>query len=228
MPTPSPDIPDQKSPQATNPGSDGLVREVLDPDSETLNPSGGEPTPVPLDYAPDATPEVQPPPGEVRAGGRLARLGRLIGLDRAIIFTVLARGWSAMAAAVTIGLILKYLTPVEQGYYSVINPLVSIQIIFELGFSFVILQTASHESAHLHIAPDGTITGPARERGRLSSILQKALRWYTTAAVLLLVVLLAGGRLFFQRVSSHPNQQVVHWQGPVDPRCPCDHLYLPG
>ncbi len=173
-----------------------------------------EPTPVPLDYAPDATPEIHPPPGTVSPGGWLARAGRLIGLDRAIVFTVLARGWSAMAAAVTIGLILKYLTPVEQGYYFVINPLVSIQIIFELGFSFVILQTASHESAYLHISPDGTVTGPDRERGRLSSILQKALRWYSMAAVLLLVVLLLGGRLFFQQVSSQTNQQPVHWAGP--------------
>lgn len=182
--------------------------------SPAWNAPSGELTPVPLDAAPDATPAVQPPNGLVRPDGWLARAGRFIGLDRAIVFTVLARGWSAMAAAITIGLILKYLTPVEQGFYAVINPLVSIQIIFELGFSFVILQTASHESAHLHIAPDGTITGPDREFGRLASILQKALRWYTGAALALLVVLLAGGRIFFQQVSSHPNQQPVHWAGP--------------
>ena len=179
-----------------------------------LTAPSGEATPVPLDYSPDATPEVQPPQGTAKPGGWLARVGRLIGLDRAIIFTVLARGWSALAAAVTIGLILKYLTPVEQGFYSVINPLVSIQIIFELGFSFVILQTASHESAHLHIAADGTVTGPEREMGRLASILQKALRWYTCAALVLLVVLLAGGRIFFQQVNSHAGQQRVHWAGP--------------
>lgn len=175
--------------------------------------SGGVPAPVALDYAPDATPEVQPPQGVAEPVGVLARFGRAIGLDRAIIFTVLARGWSTLAAAITIALILRFMTPTEQGYYSVINPLVNVQIIFELGFSFVILQTASHESAHLHIARDGTITGPDREQGRLSSILQKALRWYSCAAVALLVVLLAGGRLFFQQVSSHSPQH-VNWLGP--------------
>jgi O-antigen/teichoic acid export membrane protein len=178
--------------------------------------SEAELTPVPLDYSPDGTAEVQPiqpPPGTFSSTGLLARLARAVGVDRAIAFTVLARGWSAMAAAITIALILRYMTPVEQGYYSVINPLVNVQIIFELGFSFVILQTASHESAYLHIGKDGSITGPDRERGRLSSILQKALRWYSFAAVALLLVLLAGGRWFFIGVSSH-SPQAVHWQGP--------------
>jgi len=186
---------------------------MMDSRSALTAPSG-DATPVPLDYAPDATPEVQPPQGMAAPGSWLARAGQLIGLDRAIVFTVLARGWSAMAAAVTIGLILKYLTPVEQGFYSVINPLVSIQIIFELGFSFVILQTASHESAHPQIGEDGSITGPEREMGRLASILQKALRWYTSAAVVLLVVLLVGGHVFFKQVNSHANQQPVNWVGP--------------
>ncbi len=158
------------------------------------------------------------PDAEREAAAELPRSGvlrllRMLGVDRAVAFTVLARGWSALAAAITITLILRYMTPVEQGYYSVINPLVNIQIIFELGFSFVILQTASHESAYLQISADGTVTGPDRERGRLSSILQKALRWYTSAAVVLLVVLLSGGRWFFLGVSAHTTQ-VVHWAGP--------------
>jgi hypothetical protein len=126
---------------------------------------------------------------------------------------VLARGWSTIAAAITIALILKYMSPTQQGYYAVINPLVNVQIIFELGFSFVILQTASHECASLRIGRDGTISGPDREFGRLASILQKALKWYSCAAVVLLVVLLAGGRTFFRDVSSHTVEQVA-WRGP--------------
>jgi hypothetical protein len=176
--------------------------------------SGGEATPVPMDQMPDGTAEVQPPSGLISQTGLLAKIARLVGLDRAIFFTVLARGWSAIAAAITIALILKYLTPTQQGYYTVINPLVNVQIIFELGFSFVILQTASHECAYLHVTRNGTITGPEREIGRLASILQKALKWYTCAAVVLLVFLIFGGKLFFEQVSSHPGEQPVAWMGP--------------
>ena len=177
--------------------------------------SRSELTPVPLDYAPDGTAEIQPPQGTFQSESLLARLGRLIGLDRAIVFTVLARGWSALAAAVTITLVVKTLSREQQGYWGVINPLVGIQIIFELGFSFVILQTASHESAHLHISRDGVVTGPERERGRLSSILQKALRWYASAAVVLLIALLTLGHHFFSVVArQHPSAQPIHWLGP--------------
>lgn len=175
--------------------------------------SGGEVTPVPMDTFPDGSPEVLPPAGTVARNGLLAKLAKAIGLDRAIFFTVLARGWSAFAAAITIALILKFLTPAEQGYYTVINPLVNVQIIFELGFSFVVLQTASHECAHLRLHRDGRIEGPMRERGRLSSILQKALKWYSSAAIVLLIVLLTGGRVFFRQVSSH-SPQAVAWAGP--------------
>ena len=193
------------------PLSEPLEEHVLPP--EMTSTSGGELTPVAMDMLPDGSAEVQPPQGLLERTGKLGKLAKLMGMDRAIFFTVVARGWSALAAAVTVALILKYMTPVQQGYYTVINPLVNVQIIFELGFSFVILQTASHESAHLTISRDGTITGPAAEFGRLASILQKALRWYTSAAVLLLVVLLTGGRYFFLQVSSHSPQK-VDWLGP--------------
>jgi hypothetical protein len=152
---------------------------------------------------------------EIAPGGLLRRVARLLGIDRAIAFTVMARGWSTLSAAATIALVLHTLSREQQGYWGVISPLVGVQIVFELGFSFVILQTASHESAYLQIGADGTITGPERERGRLSSILQKALKWYSAAAVVLLAVLLVAGQHFFAAVGrKHPGAQPVHWLGP--------------
>jgi O-antigen/teichoic acid export membrane protein len=153
------------------------------------------------------------PSGGVGAIAR--RVARALGVDRAIAFTVMARVWSSLAAALTIILVVKTLTRAQQGYWGVINPLVGVQIIFELGFSFVILQTASHESAHLRIHADGTIEGPDREKGRLASILQKALKWYSVAAVLLLATLLFLGHHFFSLVSArNPTTEPIHWVGP--------------
>jgi len=79
---------------------------------------------------------------------------------------------------------------------------VALQSVFELGFSFVILQVAAHERAHLEFHPDGSITGSEKAHFRLASLLQRAVRWYTTAAVVMGVVLLLGGMRFFA-----PHQQ---------------------
>ncbi len=159
------------------------------------------------------TPEALPGVGRGDRGGVwLRRIADLLGLDRAIVFTVMARGWSSLAGLLTLGLIARFLSPAEQGYYYTFYPLVNLQIVFELGFSVVILQMASHESAHLVIARDGTVSGPVRQQIRLASVLQRALRWYTVAALLLLAILIPAGRAFFAR-HSPPGVQ-VHWMGP--------------
>ena len=74
------------------------------------------------------------------------RLKHLFGIDRAIAYTVLARGFQILGSTGTVLLILRFLTPVEQGYYYTLLSLVALQTVFELGFSFVILQMAAHES----------------------------------------------------------------------------------
>jgi hypothetical protein len=76
-----------------------------------------------------------------------------LGIDHAIGFTILARVWSSAAGLVTVGLIARFLSPAEQGYYYTFGSLIALQIVFELGFSFVILQLATHERAHLTISP---------------------------------------------------------------------------
>ncbi len=136
-------------------------------------------------------------------------------MDRAVGFTVLARGWSSLAGVGTLTLIAHALTPAEQGYYYTFYSLVALQIVFELGFSVVILQTASHEAAHLTIAGDSAITGPAKAHARLASVLQKSIRWYSAAAVLMAIVLVPVGMHFFMKeTASHPSAHPVAWIGP--------------
>jgi len=83
-----------------------------------------------------------------------------LGLDKAIGYTILGRAWASLAGLVTVALIAHLLSPAEQGFYYTFGSLIALQIIFELGFSFVILQMASHERAHLTISEDDEISGP--------------------------------------------------------------------
>jgi O-antigen/teichoic acid export membrane protein len=124
-------------------------------------------------------------------------LRRGLGIDRAIGFTVLARGWSSLAGIVTVALIARFLSRAEQGYYYTFGSLIALQIVFELGFSFVILQMASHERAFLTFSPEGVISGESVAHSRLASVLQKTIHWYTAAAIFLAVFLLTVGSHFF-------------------------------
>lgn len=154
----------------------------------------------------------QPP---VRANARSSffrRLQHALGIDHAIAFTVLARVWSSSAGLVTVLLIARFLTAAEQGYYYTFSSLVALQIVFELGFSFVILQMASHERAHLAISPGLDISGDPVAHRRLASVIQKSVRWYSVAAVLFAVALLWAGPWFF---SAHQQPgEAVSWRLP--------------
>jgi len=135
-------------------------------------------------------------------------LRHVVGLDRAVGFTVLARFWGSSAGLVTVALIARFLSPAEQGYYYTFGSLVAMQIVFELGFSFVILQLASHERAHLSISDDYVITGDPVPHARLASVIQKSVRWYSVAALLLAATLLPAGLYFFH---THQHGHDVRW-----------------
>lgn len=142
----------------------------------------------------------------------LARLKHALGLDGAIAYAISARFWTIVSNIVTVVLMVRFLSPIEQGYYFTLISLVALQVVFELGFSFVILQHAAHERAHLEILPDGTIQGDSRAHARLASVLQLTVRWYSRAGVALGVILLPAGIYFFSK-NETPGVH-VHWMAP--------------
>ena len=140
------------------------------------------------------------------------RFLRLVGVDRAIGYTVLARVWSSSAGLITVALIARFLSPAEQGYYYTFGSLVALQIIFELGFSVVILQLSAHEAAHLSLSEDGHVSGPALAHARLASVLRKSLKWYGVASILMGSLLIPIGWHFF--ASASVTSGSVAWQLP--------------
>lgn len=136
---------------------------------------------------------------------------RVLGVDRAIGFTVLARVWASAAGLVTLALIARFLSPAEQGYYYTFGSLVALQIVFELGFSFVILQLASHERSRLSISRDYEISGDPIAHARLASVLQKSVRWYSVGAILVVATLVPSGFYFF---ATHQHGDAVSWHLP--------------
>jgi len=142
----------------------------------------------------------------------LHTLRRRSGVDRAVGFAILSRGWGALSGVMTLALLVRFLTQDQQGFYTVFGNFMGIQVFFELGLGLVLLQFASHERAALEWSPRGTLEGDPVAKARLSSLLRRALFWYGAIALLLLLTVYPVGLLYFhkyKRVSEH-----VAWQGP--------------
>ena len=134
------------------------------------------------------------------------------GLDGPVAYTFLARVVNIVGSTGTVLLIVRFLSPVEQGYYYTLLSLVALQAVFELGFSFVIQQLAAHECVYLRFRPDGSVDGDSVAHARLASALQLSLRWYTLAAAAMGLVLAPLGMIFFQHHGA--GGPPVAWQWP--------------
>jgi len=73
-----------------------------------------------------------------------------------------------------------------------------LQIFFDLGLSYVIVQFISHEFVKVKWLPCGTLDGEAVSKDRILHIIKVSMKWYSIAATLLICFLLPVGFLFFQ------------------------------
>lgn len=142
----------------------------------------------------------------------LLKVFRFLGVDRAIAYTIIGRGWSALSGPISILLLARFLTPVEQGFYYTFGSVLGLQIFFELGLSLVLVHFASHEKARVEWTSRGTLEGDPATKARLASLLRKSLLWYGCIAILIVAVILPVGLFFFGRYQ--PPGSVVEWELP--------------
>lgn len=134
----------------------------------------------------------------------------MLGVDRAIAITILNRAWGVVAGPATLVFIVAYLTPTEQGFYFAFAGVLGLQIFFELGLGFVVMQTVSHLMAEQTLKANELI-GEASAVGRLGRLLTDLLRWYGLACAAFIVTVMFGGYWFLDRT---PASAVVAWQQP--------------
>jgi O-antigen/teichoic acid export membrane protein len=133
-----------------------------------------------------------------------------IGVDGAIIFTLLSRavqGLGGVGSVVFIGL---FLSANERGYFYTFSSILAIQVFFELGLSGIITQYTAHEFAHLQWNGH-YLSGEEYYRSRLASLLRFFVKWFGVISIVLFVILLVAGYHFF---SSYSNNDHVEWQTP--------------
>lgn len=140
----------------------------------------------------------------------IRKLSHSIALDKAVFFAILAKTWGIVATPVTFLLIARHLSPELQGFHYTFSSLLALQSFFELGFSLVITQFASHEWAHLHLNEAGIIAGEERSLSRLISLGRLVVKWYAVASTIFVITVGLAGYLFF----NHASKVNISWEGP--------------
>jgi O-antigen/teichoic acid export membrane protein len=131
-----------------------------------------------------------------------------LGVDKAILFMLLGRGFSFISQPISMYLIAKYFTLSQQGFYYTFANILSVSIFLELSLGLVIMQFASHEFAYLSWRADGSLTGNSEHLSRLISLARKSLKWYGVLSLLFLAVLTPVGLYFF---GSNPESAAVDY-----------------
>lgn len=133
------------------------------------------------------------------------------GIDSAVIYVILQRGWSSIAGLITLFLLVKFLSKVELGFYYAFSSLIGIQMIFELGLTTVIRQFISHDMAHLTMTKEGYIKGEQKLRIKLLKLVMKSLKAYTLICFCIVIVITPIGLLFFYESGSSES---INWEMP--------------
>lgn len=132
-----------------------------------------------------------------------------MGVDRAIVYTLLGRGWASISGLITLWFLARFLTPVEQGFYFTFASVLALQIVFELGMSYVIMQYASHEMVRLTWTATGALEGNEKAKSRLRSLFFLVAKWYGVIALLIVLAILPAGWIFF---TINQHAETVAWQ----------------
>jgi len=134
------------------------------------------------------------------------------GFDKAIMFTSSASILGAFGSIISVILVVKYLTGIEQGFYYTFGSIIAIQIFFELGLNGIITQYVAHEASNLKWEDDSILSGDPMYMSRLSSLLHFSLKWYLSFAILLFITLIVVGVIFFHRYDTSSGS--VNWVAP--------------
>lgn len=119
-----------------------------------------------------------------------------LGIDEAVLYALLARGWRVIGGIVSVLLIARFLTPETQGYYYTFQSLISLQVFVELGLYVVVVNVTSHEWAKLRLNAEGMIVGDTAALSRLVSFGRKLASWYGIAALIFVLLVAPGGTVF--------------------------------
>jgi hypothetical protein len=141
---------------------------------------------------------------------RRRQFWRRFGVDRAVAYAVMLRGWQFAGGAISTFLILMFFSENQQGFYYVFSNVLAMQTFFEMGFNIVVTNISSHEWSKLRLDEMGGVQGDADAQSRLISLGRLIFRWYAVASFAFIFVIGLVGLTFF---ATRPDAS-VQWREP--------------
>ncbi len=117
-------------------------------------------------------------------------------LDEATLWALTYKLSMIVGTVATMGAILFFLSPTEQGYYYTFISLLALQIFFDLALPGVLANIASHEWALLRLNQEGAVEGDPVALGRLGALYRSSAAWFRVTAMVFTVVVALGGGYF--------------------------------
>lgn len=131
-----------------------------------------------------------------------------LGIDGAIFWSIVNKGFGFIKGPLNIFIILKFLTLEEQGFWYTFTNLSALTILADLGFASIITQFVSHEVAKLKIN-DGIISGDKFQLDRFYSLIHFSINVYLYITIAAELILLVGGYVVFY--NSENNSIFIAW-----------------
>lgn len=141
----------------------------------------------------------------------LTHIANRLGLNAAVIYTVLGRIVQGIGGLLSIFFVVKFLNKFEQGYFYTFGSILALQVFFELGLTGIITQFTAHEFARLNFKDQYTLHGNEQSLSRISSLLRLSIKWFSILSFFLFVILCFIGYIFFGRYSENTTEWFYPW-----------------
>ncbi len=117
----------------------------------------------------------------------------------------------AIFALVTLFFVLKFLTPIEQGWYYTFLSLSSLIYFFDYGLSSALIHISAIESVNLKWGKFGEIFG--NNKNKFLNLLKQSLKYYIYLAITFFIVVYFLGIIYFN-FSSENSSSYINWSIP--------------
>jgi hypothetical protein len=131
-----------------------------------------------------------------------------LNIDKKIGIFLSSKLFSYLSYPITLGLIIKFLTPLEQGYYYTFLTLLSFSMFLELGLGVILTNFSSHEFGRLSWK-NNNLHGDKIAVKRSLMLIKKTILWFSFVALLFFLLMLGMGAYFF--LDSAPTNYYITW-----------------